>query len=135
MRISGWSSDVCSSDLLGELEAPALPFAALAEHLRHRRDGGAETVAADVEIALHRRPAIHRRALRGAEATDRDVVARKSSTIDDHLKRKLHTHMHPLIPRLVAQVSRRLLVLQGQLLAIVFEVEIGRAPVCTPVPN
>src|SRR3546814_18784151 len=92
---------------LGELEAPALPFAALAEHLRHRRDGGAETVAADVEIALHRRPAIHRRALRGAEATDRDVVARKSSTIDDHLKRKLHTHMHPLIPRLVAQVSRR----------------------------
>src|SRR3546814_9474574 len=68
---------------LGELEAPALPFAALAEHLRHRRDGGAETVAADVEIALHRRPAIHRRALRGAEATDRDVVARKSSTIDD----------------------------------------------------
>src|SRR3546814_2227547 len=70
MRISDWSSDVCSSDLLGLLQIA--------------NDRG-EIAAAHVDIDPGRRPAVlgleHRRSIGDADCSDRpqgDLLARRS---------------------------------------------------------
>src|SRR3546814_3955721 len=69
MRISDWSSDVCSSDLL-LLDAPAL--AEIAPDLRHRRVGhrdgrGAGEARGGKQCGAHARHRAHGRAVRSEE--------------------------------------------------------------------
>src|SRR3546814_14689297 len=67
---------------LGELETAAAIIVALAQQAPGRRDGRAEAVAADVDVALHRRIRIDGRALGSAETTDRkSVVYGKSGLV------------------------------------------------------
>src|SRR3546814_4877676 len=79
---------------LGELETAAAIVVALAQQAPGRRDGRAEAVAADVDVALHRRIRIDGRALGGAETTGRNIVARIAPAVDHHVERKLDANVH-----------------------------------------
>src|SRR3546814_21018784 len=90
---------------LGEPETAAAIVVALAQQAPGRRDGRAEAVAADVDVALHRRIRIDGRALGGAETTGRNIVARIAPAVDHHVERQLDANVHPFVALLVSQVG------------------------------
>src|SRR3546814_1744465 len=109
MRISDWSSDVCSSDLAdaGEQDVPGLRE--IAGDRRHRQVGQA---LRGVDLAaLARRAAVHGDEA-GAEALDAGIVLVAVALVDLALAPELgvlrqHAHAERLLPAVAAALAHQ----------------------------